>query len=227
MFKIGIDTSTWRHWFDLQMGALDDSQRTHRQEPSPKENAEAFHRIYHYVAQHPSEYNILYSRTVVRELEGEGYADHFADIFSQSFIVRISEGVDRWDDNAKTGDGGTLGYVPYYDVLKIHSEKDSLRAMLNLSGHNHEAALKTAIPDRKTPNSLHTKERRKEFDIIILEGCLTVADIFLTDDMRFTRKLRQASRELPENPSIKEAIRICFYPVNAFETIQRKSLLFA
>jgi hypothetical protein len=223
MYKIGVDTSTWRDWFDWQCGTLVSKPSKHPEEPTPQENAEAFDRIYRHVMASPSQYLFLYTRTVEMELEGKGYKDRFAVVQSTAGIERIAEGIQRYDGVRYVGDGEPYGYVSFYDKFQTYNDKDSLRVILNLSGRDHEAALQRAQPDYKTPNPLHTEPRRREFDLIILEGCLGIADIFLTNDKQSIRRISQAAQEHPENLAVREAKKISFYPANAVAFIEHRS----
>jgi len=95
-----------------------------------------------------------------------------------------------------------------------------------MDGHDHEWALRAAIPNSELESPAHTKPRhtkprKKEFDVEHLESALEGdADLFITTDQPLISRLNRALILLMDNSAVTRINEICVTPAQALTRLR-------
>lgn len=205
--RLFVDTCVWRHWLTLKNGRPFENCALEK-------HATDFDQIYEIVTSESLKHIFLYDARIEGELPDcylNGFPMSFSKIKENGYFEKIPIPLSRADGTYKA-DGSLLGGGRF---------GGSLRDMLSVDGHDHERALRDAVPNSKLENPAHTKARKKEFDVEHLESALEGdSDLFITTDQPLIERLRRALRLLTDNPAVPRANEICVTPGQALSRLK-------
>lgn len=205
--KIFVDTCVWRYWLTLK-------NNVNFENHDFEIHAKVFDQIYNIVSSDPQKNVFLYNARIEGELPDEYRSKlpvSFSRISENRYMNQVPIPLSRADGTYKA-DGS---------VLLGGSFGGTLREILSMNGYDHETALQNTKPNYRLANPVHTKPRKKEFDVEHVESALEAnADLFITTDQPFINRLRRAHQLYPENSIIEMANNICVTPSHALNRVE-------
>lgn len=206
--RLFVDTCVWWHWLTLK------NNKPFKNHVS-QNHAEDFDQIYEIVSSERSKHVFLYNALIEGEFRDcylNGLPWSFSEISDIHHFEKTPIPLSRCDGTYKA-DGSILAGGRF---------GGSLRGILSIDGYDHEKALQKATPNYKRPgnNPVHTKPRKREFDVEHLESALEAsADLFITSDQPLIKRLRHASEILKDNLAVTRANEICVTPGQALSRL--------
>ena len=184
--KIFVDTCVWRYWLTHKNSKIFQNEVF-------ENHARVFDKVYQIISAEPLKYGFLYTDRIEGELPDNYLNDlpmSFNRIKNNRYFTKIPVPLSRADGTYRA-DGS---------ILCGGSFGGALRGILSMDGYHHETALQNADPDYKLENPVHTKPRKKEFDVEYLESALEAnADLFITADQPLIDRLCRALKIFPGN----------------------------